>query len=295
MEADLQLLKQIKRLEIISRRLVQSQLAGNYTSTFKGSGLEFSEVREYEPGDEVRLIDWNVTARMGRPFIKLFQEEREMTALFLVDVSASQDLGTQAYSKLELAAQACAALGFAAAQNGDRVGFLFFSDRVEGWLAPKRGRKVVLRGLRELLTLQPKGKASSLDAAVKQLGWAARRRCTVFLLSDLMLDLSGPAFRSITQRHDVVALRLHDKLEEELPAWVGLLSARDPETGRLAWLDTDSPWARRHWQRRRETRLAGASKQLRRLKVDRLDLRTDQDLAKPLLNFFKTRARRARH
>ena len=290
-----ELLKQIRRLEIVSRHLVQNALMGNYLSTFKGSGLEFSEVREYEPGDEVRLIDWNVTARMGRPFIKLFQEERELTALFLVDLSASAEAGSQGYSKRELAAQACAALGFAAAQNGDRVGFLFFSDRVEGWLAPKRGRRAVLRGLRELLTLEPKGQGSDLAPALKQVAWALGRRSTIFLLSDLLLPLEGTALRTLAKRHDLIALRLHDRLDEELPSWVGLLSARDPESGKRVWLDTDSPWARRRWAQRRAEHLKGAGSTLRRLQVDRLDLRTDQDLAKPLLNFFNSRARRGRH
>jgi uncharacterized protein (DUF58 family) len=289
------LLKQIRRLEIVSRHLVQNALMGNYLSTFKGSGLEFSEVREYEPGDEVRLIDWNVTARMGRPFIKVFQEEREMTALFLVDLSASHEAGSQGYSKRELAAQACAALGFAAAQNGDRVGFLFFTDRVEGWLAPKRGRRAVLRGLREVLTLEPKGQGSDLGPAIKQLAWALRRRSTVFLISDLLLPLDGSGLRMLSQRHDLITLRMHDRLDEELPAWVGLLAARDPETGRRAWLDTDSPWARRAWAKRRAARLQEAGQTLRRLQVDRLDLRTDQDLARPLMRFFNARARRARH
>ena len=289
------LLKKIRRLEIVSRHLVQNALMGNYLSTFKGSGLEFSEVREYEPGDEVRLIDWNVTARMGRPFIKVFQEERELTALFLVDLSASTEAGSQGYSKRELAAQACAALGFAAAQNGDRVGFLFFSDRVEAWLPPKRGRRAVLRGLREILTLEPKGQGSNLAPAIKQLAWALRRRATVFLLSDLLLPLEGAGARMLSQRHDLITLRLHDRLDEELPAWIGLLSARDPESGKRVWLDTDSPWARRAWAARRAARLQGATAVLRRLQVDRLDLRTDQDIAKPLIQFFKSRARRGRH
>jgi uncharacterized protein (DUF58 family) len=287
------LLRQIRRLEIVSRHLVQNALMGNYQSTFKGSGLEFSEVREYEPGDEVRLIDWNVTARMGKPFIKLFHEEREMTALFLVDLSASHEAGSRGYSKRELAAQACAALGFAAAQNGDRVGFLFFSDRVEGYLAPKRGRRGVLRGLRELLTLQPKGTGSDIGPALKQLGWSLRRRATVFLLSDLLLPLGG--LKAVTRRHDLITLRLHDRLDEELPAWVGLLSARDPESGKRIFLDTDSPWARRAWARSRGAHLDQAGKLLRRLQVDRLDLRTDQDIGKPLLGFFRARAKRTRH
>jgi len=211
------LFKKIRRLEIVSRHLVESALAGDYLSTFKGSGLEFAEVREYEPGDEVRSIDWNVTARLGRPFVKVHQEERELTLVLVVDVGASMATGSQG-DKRELAAQVAAALGLAASRGGDRVGFLFFSDRVEGWLPPKRGRGHLLRGLRDLLVLQPQGRGSDIGAALRHLSQAQRRRAAVFVLSDLLMDLENPAFKAAARRHDLVAVRTSDPLDEALPA-----------------------------------------------------------------------------
>ena len=286
-----ELFKKIRRMEIVARHLVDSSLAGEYLSTFKGSGLEFAEVREYEPGDEVRLIDWNVTARMGRPFIKIYQEERELTVVLAIDVSRSLAAGS-AGDKRELAAQVAAALGLAAATHGDRVGFLFFSDRVEGWLAPRRGKGHLLRGLRDLLALEPQGSGSDLAGMLKQLGKAQHRRATIFLISDFLYDLESPAFSAAARRHDLVAIRTSDPMDGELPAWVGLLAARDPETGRRVWLDTDSPWARRAWKRRREKVLVQARQSLRRRQVDLVETRTDSDVGADLFKFFRARERR---
>jgi uncharacterized protein (DUF58 family) len=287
-----ELFQKIRRLEIVSKHLVDSALAGNYLSTFKGTGLEFEEVREYEPGDEVRAIDWNVTARTGRPYIKVFKEERELTLILAVDVSASQAAGSQG-AKRDLAAQVAAALGLAASRNGDRVGFLFFSDRVEAWLPPKRGRSHLLRGLRDLLLLQPQGRGSDLAAALKHLAGFQRRRAAVFLLSDLLMDLESPALGVAARRHDLVAVRTADAMDEALPAWVGLLAAVDPESGRRVWLDTDSPWARAAWARQRASRLAGARQALRRRQVDLVETRTGEDVGAALLKFFRARERRA--
>jgi len=285
------LFKKIRRLEIVSRHLVESALAGDYLSTFKGSGLEFAEVREYEPGDEVRSIDWNVTARLGRPFVKVHQEERELTLVLVVDVGASMATGSQG-DKRELAAQVAAALGLAASRGGDRVGFLFFSDRVEGWLPPKRGRGHLLRGLRDLLVLQPQGRGSDIGAALRHLSQAQRRRAAVFVLSDLLMDLENPAFKAAARRHDLVAVRTSDPLDEALPAWVGLLAARDPESGRRVWLDTDSPWARAAWARRQAAALARARQSLRRQQVDLVEASTARDAGADLLKFFRARSRR---
>ena len=285
------LFKKIRRLEIVARHLVNSALAGDYLSTFKGTGLEFAEVREYEPGDEVRFIDWNVTARLGKPFLKVFQEERELTVLLLVDVSGSQDAGSLG-SKRELAAQVAAALGLAATSHGDRVGFLFFSDRVEAWLPPRRGRTHLLRGLRDLLSLEPQGKGSDLGVALKHLSWALRRRATVFLLSDLLVDLDSPAFKAATLRHDMVAVRTADAIDEALPAWVGLLAARDPESGKRIWLDTDSWFGRRAWAKQRAALLQRQRKALLRSRVDLVETRTGSDVGADLLRFFRARVRR---
>lgn len=286
-----ELFKKIRRIEIVARHLVDSSLSGEYLSTFKGSGLEFAEVREYEPGDEVRLIDWNVTARMGRPFVKIYQEERELTLILAVDVSASQGLG-RGGDKRELAAQVAAALGLAAAKHGDRVGFLFYSDRVEGWLAPRRGKGHLLRGLRDLLALEPRGKGSGIAAMLKQLGAAQHRRATVFLISDFLYDLESTAFSAASRRHDLVAVRTADPLDEALPAWIGLVAARDPETGRRVWLDTDSPWARRSWARRREQALQRVRAALRRRQVDLVETATASDVGADLFKFFRARERR---
>jgi uncharacterized protein (DUF58 family) len=285
------LFKKIRRMEIVARHLVDSALAGGYLSTFKGAGLEFSEVREYEPGDEVRLIDWNVTARMGRPFLKVYQEERELTVVLAVDVSRSQASGS-AGDKREVAAQVAAALGLAAATHGDRVGFLFFSDRLEGWLPPRRGKGHLLRGLRDLLALEPQGSGSGLSEMLKQLGRAQTRRATVFLISDLLYDLESPAFSAAAKRHDLVAIRTSDPMDEELPAWVGLLAARDPETGRRVWLDTDSPWARSAWKRRRAEVLRRARQSLRKRQVDLVETGTGADVGADLFKFFRVRQRR---
>lgn len=287
-----ELFKKVRRLEIVSKRLVDSALAGDYLSAFKGTGLEFSEVREYVPGDEVRAIDWNVTARTGRPFIKVFHEERELTVVLAVDVSASQQAGALG-SKRELAAQVAAALGLAASRHGDRVGFLFFSDRVEAWLPPKRGRTHLLRGLRDLLALEPEGRRGDLDAPLRRLALAQRRRAAVFVLSDLLLDLDRPGLGALARRHDVVAVRTADALDEALPAWVGLLAAVDPETGRRVWLDTDSPWARRAWARRRAARLDAARAVLRRRNIDLVETFTGGDVGAELMKFFRRRERRA--
>ncbi len=288
-----ELFRKVRRMEIVARHLVDSALAGQYLSSFKGSGLEFSEVREYEPGDEVRLIDWNVTARMGRPFLKVYQEERELTLVLAVDVSASQALGGGG-DKREVAAQVAAALGLAASRGGDRVGFLFFSDRVEGWLPPRRGKGHLMRGLRDLLSLDPGGRGTSLDPVLAHLGRALKRRASVFLISDLLLDLDRPGFSAAARRYDLVAVRTSDPLDEVLPAWVGLLAARDPETGRRVWLDTDSPWARRAWARRRAAALARNRAALRSRAVDLVEARTDSDVGLELYRFFRTRARRVR-
>jgi uncharacterized protein (DUF58 family) len=186
-----------------------------------------------------------------------------------------------------------AALGLAASRNGDRVGFLFFSDRVEAWLPPKRGRSHLLRGLRDLLALEPEGKKSDLGVAAKHLAWAQRRKAAVFLLSDLLLDLESPALSALSRRHDLIAVRTADPLDEQLPAWVGLLAAVDPETGHRVWLDTDSPWARWSWAKRRGARLEAARKALRRRSVDLVETKTGGDVGADLLRFFRARERRA--
>ena len=290
-----EVLKKIKRIEIVSTRLVESVLSGNYLSTFHGTGLEFSEVREYQPGDEVRLIDWNVTARTGKPFVKVFREERELTVILAVDISRSQQFGSQGDSKRELAAQVAASLGFAAVKNQDRVGFLLFSDRVESFLPPKRGKRHLLRGIRDLLVLEPQGQGSALGPAMARLGAMARRGATVFLISDFLMPGVEEGLRAAARRYDLVAARVRDQAEEALPRYAGLLPAQDPESGRRYWVDTDSYFARRSFENRRRQRLNEVLKGLRRLKVDYFEALTGGDFTPDLVKFFRRREKRARH
>jgi uncharacterized protein (DUF58 family) len=288
-------LKKIRRIEIVSTRLVETVLSGNYLSTFHGTGLEFSEVREYAPGDEVRLIDWNVTARTGKPFIKVFQEERELTVILAVDISRSQNFGSRESSKRELAAQVAASLGFAAVNNQDRVGFLLFSDKVESFLPPKRGKRHLLRGIRDILVLEPEGKGSDLAPAMQRLGAMARRGATVFIISDFMMPKVEESLRAASQRYDLIAARVRDEAEEKLPAFAGLLPAADPESGRRFWVDTDSFFARRRYENSRRQRLNDTLKALRRIRVDYFDARTEGDFTADLVKFFRRREKRARN
>jgi uncharacterized protein (DUF58 family) len=289
-----ELLKKIKRIEIVSTRLVENALSGNYLSTFHGTGLEFSEVREYFPGDEVRFIDWNVTARSGRPFIKVFREERELTLILAVDVSRSLDFGTQGGSKRELAAQVAAALGFAAVQNQDRVGFLLFSDQVESFLPPKRGKRHLLRGVRDILAMEPKGQGSALGPAMQRLGSMARRGAAVFVISDFLMPGVEEALRAPSLRYDVIAARVRDQAEESLPRFAGLLPARDPESGRRFWVDTDSFFGRRRFESRRRARLNEVLRSFKKLRIDMFEARGEGDFSKDLMKFFKKRERRVR-
>jgi uncharacterized protein (DUF58 family) len=287
------LVKKIKRIEIISRHLVQDLLTGDYLSAFHGQGLEFSEVREYQPGDEVRSIDWNVTARMQLPYVKVFQEERELTVILMADISGSGEFGTQGSSKRELAADLCAALGFAAAFNGDRVGLILFSDRVEKVLPPKRGRLHALRLVREVLTHKAQSKGSDLKPALSRLPFVSRRHAVVFLLSDFQVPEIKAAMKAPALRYDLVACRLSDPAEETLPAGLGLLSVRDPETGRRAWLDSDSASVRRAWEAQTQERRRFVRQSLRQSHCDFFEVRTGQDFVGPLVGFFKNRVRRA--
>jgi uncharacterized protein (DUF58 family) len=288
------LIKKIRRIEIISTHLVENVLSGNYLSTFHGTGLEFSEVREYAPGDEVRFIDWNVTARLGVPFVKVFQEERELTIILAVDISASSEFGTQGFSKRELAAQVSAALGFAAVQNQDRVGFLLFSDKIESFLPPKRGKRHLLRGIRDILAKPVEGKATDFGPAFKRLGAVARRGATVFLISDFMAPRIEESLRAAAMRYDLIAARLRDPAEEKLPAYLGLLPARDPESGKAFWLDTDSFFARRRFENTRKKRFEALLRNMRRLKIDWFDASTHEDFSPNLLKFFRRREKRMR-
>jgi uncharacterized protein (DUF58 family) len=286
--------KKIRHLEIVSRHLVQEALAGDYLSAFHGMGLEFEEVREYQPGDDVRAIDWNVTARQGRPFIKVFREERERTLLFCVDISGSQAWGSQGSTKRELAAQLMAALGLAAAAGGDKVGFLLFGGAVELALPPRKGRARVMRALREVLTLDVKTPGTRFMPAARQLPRLARRGSVVVWISDMNAPDVMPAFRAASHRFDLVACRLKDPLEQRLPLGDGLLPVQDPESGKRGWLDLASPFTRKDWAAKAEAFGKDWKGAMRQLRVDHVELECGGDILGPLLKLFASRSRRGR-
>lgn len=285
------MLSRIRRIEIRARRLVANIFLGEYHSVFRGRGIEFSEVRQYEPGDDVRLIDWNVTARMGAPYIKKYIEERELTVMLAVDVSASSAFTSAGITKRELAAEVAATLAFAAIANGDRVGLLAFSDRVEQYVRPAKSRRHVLRIIRELLYLQPQGRSTDIGDALAYLARVTRRRAIVFVLSDFFDTGYEPALRAAALRHEIVALTLADPRERDLPD-VGLLEVEDAETGERALLDTSSGRVRSAWARRGAELRDRRRKTLAALGVEEVALSTGASYVEPLLRAFRARETR---
>ncbi len=287
------ILEAVRRIEIRTRRLVEESISGEYHSVFKGAGIAFREVREYVPGDDVRAIDWNVTARTGAPFIKLFDEERELNVVLAADVSRSARFASTPRSKGEIAAELCGVLAFAAVANGDKVGLLLFSDRIELYVPPARGRRHVLRLIRDLLAWSPEGRGTDLSAPLEMLGRVLKRRATVFLVSDFWAEGYDNALRVISRRHDLVAVRVRDPRERELPA-AGLVRWVDAETGRSRLVDTSRPETRRHAQERVRRHDSELERLLLRLNVDLVDVATDRDYAAPLQAFFARRCVRRR-
>ena len=293
------ILGRIRQLEIRTRRLVNDSMVGEYHSVFKGRGMDFEEVREYVPGDEVRTIDWNVTARAGRPFVKKFTEERELTILLLVDVSASGQFGSTAQSKREVAAELASALAFSAIRNSDKVGLLLYSDRIERYLAPKKGRRHVLRVVREILYHEPTGRGTDTVKALDVASHVLHRRAIVFLISDFKTpgdpernrtDLRR-AVRQTNRRHDLIAVRIEDPLERTLPD-VGVIAIEDAETGEIVELDTANPAVRRRFKEATGERSRRLVLDLRSEGVDTLQLTTDTPYIPALQRFFETRERR---
>jgi len=288
-----ELLKRIRRLEIRARRLVANVFLGEYHSVFRGRGIEFSEVRQYQPGDDVRMIDWNVTARMNTPYVKQYIEERELTVLLAVDVSASASFTSTEVSKRELAAEVAATLAFAAVANNDRVGLVAFSDRVEHAVPPGKSRRHVLRILRDLLWLEPRGRGTDIGAALTYVGRIARRRAIVFLLSDFFDEGWEGALRAASLRHEIVALTLADPREEQLPE-VGLLEMEDAESGQRVLLDTSDARTREAYAEQARASRERRSRTLAAIGVDEIALRTDSSYVEPLLRAFRARERRRR-
>jgi len=290
--APAELIRKIRRIEITTRRAVQDTLAGGYHSVFKGRGMAFSEVRPYQPGDEIRSIDWNVTARMGEPFVKVFAEERELTALVAVDRSASQDAGLSVHSKAEVAAEIAALLVFSALENGDRAGLLLFTDRIERYVPPRRGIKHGLRLITETLAFRPSGRGTNLAAALGHLSTAQRRRAVVFVVSDFLADGYEQALAVLSRRHDVVPVVVSDPVEEGLPEVPGLWPLLDAETGETVLVDLSDPRTRRDYQRRAQERVEQREKMFRHLSIDAVRVRPGDDYVAPLAALFRARTRR---
>lgn len=286
-----QIIQKIRQIEIRTKHLVNDVFSGEYHSVFKGRGMEFAEVREYEPGDEIRSIDWNVTARLGRPYIKRFIEERELTVILMADVSASGHFGTANQMKSEITAEICALLAFAAIQNNDRVGLLMFTDQIEKYIPPKKGRTHILRVIREVLYNQPGHTGTDLTQALEYLNRLLTRRSIVFILSDFLTEDYMKPLRVASKRHDVVAVTITDPRELSLPG-VGLIELQDAETGEEVLVDTGDAGWRRQYAEYNEALREARDQQFRVTGVDAIHIRTDEPYIDPLLQFFKLRERK---
>jgi uncharacterized protein (DUF58 family) len=286
-------LQKIRRIQITTNRLVNESLAGEYHSVFKGRGMEFDEVREYQHGDDIRTIDWNVSSRTGRPFVKRYVEERELTVMLLIDKSASGLFGSVSKMKSEIAAEISALLAFSAIKNKDRVGAILFTDRVEKFIPPRRGSKHVLRVIREVLFHKPEQRGTSIQTAIELLNLVVRKRAVVFLISDLLDQGFEQSLKVANRRHDIVIIQIIDRLEKGLPE-IGLLEIRDAETGEIACIDTSLPWVqdtmRENWSRNQER----LQKLFESHRMDHVTIETGIPYDVPLVRFFKDRAKRIR-
>ncbi len=286
-----ELLKKVRQVEIKTRGLVNHVFSGEYHSVFKGRGMEFSEVREYQYGDDIRSIDWNVSARFNHPFIKIFEEERELTVMLLVDLSRSENFGTALAMKNEIATEICAVLAFSAIRNNDKVGLILFTDKIEKFIPPKKGKAHILRIVRELLSFEPEGSGTDVKGALQYLNSVIKKRSITFVLSDFIDQGYDAALRIVSKKHDVIAITLRDPREREMPR-IGLIKMKDAETGAERWVDTNSIHIqqafRYYWQQHEE--------KLKRLflstKVDRIDIPIQLPYLKPLVEFFKLREQR---
>jgi uncharacterized protein (DUF58 family) len=285
-----ELFQKIRRIEIRTKGLVNNVFGGEYHSAFKGRGMEFAEVRPYQIGDDIRSIDWNVSARQGDTYVKVFEEEREQTLMLLVDVSGSEDFGSRNKFKREIAAEICAVIAFSAIKNNDKVGMLLFSDKVELFVPPKKGRRHVLRLIRDLFAHVPQSRGTDLSAALNHVLHVLRRRSIVLILSDFLDAGYEKLLRAAGRRHDTVAVHLHDPREEELPP-VGLVTLTDAETDETVVLDTSSRLARQAFAEQAQARLRETIQLLSRVRVDRIAIRTDEGYVEPLIRFFRQRNR----
>lgn len=286
-----ELVKKLKKIEIYTSRLANDQLAGSYHSVFKGRGMAFSEVRQYQPGDDVRFIDWNVSARMNDTYVKVFTEEREMTVMLLVDLSASGRFGSVDKPKIETVAEVAALLAFSAIKNNDRVGLILFTDRVERFVPAKKGRSHVMRVVTEILNADPEGEGTDLGVALDLLGGIGKRRTVAFLISDFIADRYEKPLKVVSAKHDLIPIQIVDPREDELPD-VGLALVEDLETGELVEVDTSDLDVRADYAREAQRQRAAREHLFRRLQLDHVTVSTDRDFVRPLAELFRLRQRR---
>lgn len=283
-----ELLKKVRKIEIKSRMLSNHIFAGEYHSAFKGKGMTFSEVRGYQYGDPIKDIDWHVTARFNQPYIKVFEEERELTVMLLIDVSGSEDFGTRTKQKKDLIAEIAAVLSFSAIENNDKIGVIFFSDKVEKFIPPQKGKKHILRIIRELLDFKPESSQTNINEALKFLTNAIKKRSAAFIISDFMSPDFSESLKIAASKHDIAALKVYDPFEEKLPN-VGLAYFRDMESGEMRWIDTASASTRKEYGKWWKEKNEAADLILTKAKVDKAVIRTDGDYVKPLIALFKNR------
>jgi uncharacterized protein (DUF58 family) len=286
-----QILKKVKQVEIRTRGLVNDLFGGEYHSVFKGRGMAFSEVREYQPGDDIRLIDWNVTARNGSPFIKIFEEERELTVYLLVDISKSGEFGSQNQLKQEFGAEIASVLGFSAIKNNDKVGLILFSNDIEKYVVPKKGKSHVLRVIRELLYNEPKGNKTSIKNVLDYLLKVAKRKSVVFLISDFIDDDYWSSLKIVNRKHDLIGIRLFDPAEKLLPD-LGVIKVRDPESGSSFWIDTSNRAEMEKLKTQINSDLDAFNKQAKKIGFDIISVSTNGDFVDPLISLFRKRDKR---
>ena len=286
-----EILKKVKRIEIRTRGLVDSFFGGEYHSSFKGRGMTFSEVREYQPGDDVRLIDWNVTARSGNPFIKVFEEERELTVFLLVDISSSGSFGSENYLKKTVGAEIASVLGFSAIKNNDKVGLILFSNDIAKYIPPKKGKSHVLRVIRELLYTNSKGRGTSIGNALDFVMKVSKRKSVVFLLSDFIDENYWDSLKIVNRKHDFVGIKISDPFEVNFPN-VGMLKAEDPETGSVFWIDTSHYSDLKNMNDSNRKKVDSFLKRTKKSGIDIVSISTSNDYIEPLMKFFKKRGKK---
>jgi uncharacterized protein (DUF58 family) len=288
-----EIIRKVRRIEIRTKKLVNDVFSGEYHSIFKGRGMEFEEVREYQPGDDIRIIDWNVTARYGYPFVKKFTEERELTVMLLVDASSSGEFGTAQRMKGEIAAELCSVLAFSAIKNNDKVGMIIFTDKIEKYIPPKKGSSHVLRLIREVLYFKPEDQRTDINCALEFLGRIIKRRCVVFLVSDFLNTGFEKMLSIANKRHDVIAIKIVDPREIELPN-VGFIELEDTETGEEILIDTKDSEVRRSFKEYATREQTNLDMNFRSINLDNIQILTDRSYVEPLMAFFKARAKKFR-